>query len=254
MKKIIANTLCMLLLLSVLIVPQSAFAAYDEFNAYVKEANFGSIRYPGGAVANLFHWQRAIGPMEQRKKTIHGLPDANAPVVPNFGVDEAMNWIYDDLNSEAIWVYGMGTGKGAQDLADLYEYLNAPNDGTNVNGGVDWAKVRAQNGHEEPYGVRYFEIGNEIGYYAQTYWMDGRPSGMSTTQAYIEGGLMTFNQNTKTVQEEDWRTSSAASNGTANQVRYVKYAPAIEGSMQVYVGGTKWDIVSSLENAGRNNG
>ena len=226
---------------------------YDEFNAYVKEANFGSIRYPGGAVANLFHWQRAIGPMEQRKKTIHGLPDANAPVVPNFGVDEAMNWIYDDLNSEAIWVYGMGTGKGAQDLADLYEYLNAPNDGTNVNGGVDWAKVRAQNGHEEPYGVRYFEIGNEIGYYAQTYWMDGRPSGMSTTQAYIEGGLMTFNQNTKTVQEEDWRTSSAASNGTANQVRYVKYAPALEGSMQVYVGGTKWDIVSSLENAGRNN-
>ena len=58
----------------------------------------------------------------------------------------------------------------------MIEYLNAPADGdvTNPNGGVDWAEVRAANGHPKPYGVTRFEIGNEIGYYRQTYWMDGR--------------------------------------------------------------------------------
>ena len=47
------------------------------------------------------------------------------------------------------------------DAADLVEYCNAPNNGSNPNGGTDWAAVRAQNGHPQPYGVRLFEIGNE---------------------------------------------------------------------------------------------
>lgn len=46
--------------------------------------------------------------------------------------------------------------------ADLVEYLNAPNDGSNPSGGIDWASVRAKNGRPEPYHVRYFEFGNEV--------------------------------------------------------------------------------------------
>ena len=48
-----------------------------------------------------------------------------------------------------------------QDAADLVEYLNAPQ-GSHPNGGTAWADVRAKNGHPEPYGIRYFEIGNEM--------------------------------------------------------------------------------------------
>ena len=226
----------------------------EQFNEYVKEASFGSIRYPGGAVANLFDWKRAIGPVEQRKKTVHGLPASNAPISPNFGVDEAMTWIYDDLDAEAIWVYGMGQGSAA-DAADLFEYLNAPADGdaTNPNGGTDWAEVRAENGHEEPYGVTRFEIGNELGYYSQTYWMDGRASGRSTTDAYIDGGLMTFGTSTRTVKDEDWRDSASTSTGAANQEQFVKYDPVVLGSASVYVGGTQWQIVDSLEGQGAAN-
>ena len=33
--------------------------------------------------------------------------------------------------------------------------------GSNPNGGIDWAVVRATQGHPEPYGVRWFEYGNE---------------------------------------------------------------------------------------------
>ena len=224
----------------------------EQFNEYVKEAGFGSIRYPGGTVSNLFDWKRSIGPVEQRKKTVHGLPDSNQPITPNFGVDEAMTWIYDELDSDAIWVYGMGQGSAA-DAADLFEYLNAPNDGSNPNGGIDWAAERAKNGHEEPYGVTNFEIGNEIGYYAQTYWMDGRASGRSTTDCYIDGGTMNFGQNTRTVKEEDWRTSAANSDGTAGQERFVKYLPVTQGSVSVYVGGTQWTIVDSLSGKGQQN-
>lgn len=226
----------------------------DKFNAYVKEAKFGSIRYPGGTVSNLFDWKRSIGPAEKRKKTVHGLPANSEPISPNFGLDEAMTWIYDDIGAETVWVYGMGQGSAA-DAADLIEYLNAPADGdaTNPNGGVDWAEVRAKNGHPEPYGVTRFEIGNEIGYSQQTYWMDGRASGTNWMDTYIDGGRMSFGKNTRTVQDEDWRTSAANSNGTANQVRYVRYAPAVEGSVSVYVGGTQWKIVASLEGQGAKN-
>ena len=226
----------------------------DKFNTYVKEAKFGSIRYPGGTVSNLFDWKRSIGPAEKRKKTVHGLPETSDPITPNFGLDEAMTWIYDDIGAEAVWVYGMGQGSAA-DAADLFEYLNAPADGdaTNPNGGVDWAEVRAKNGHPEPYGVTRFEIGNEIGYYRQTYWMDGRASGTNWMDTYIDGGRMSFDKNTRTVQEEDWRDVATNSDGTANQVHYVRYAPAVEGSVSVYVGGTQWKIVASLEGQGAKN-
>lgn len=49
--------------------------------------------------------------------------------------------------------------------------------GLNPNGGVDWASIRAKNGHQEPFNVRYFEIGNENnqggtdGTTSQQYWM-----------------------------------------------------------------------------------
>lgn len=224
-----------------------------KFNEYVKEAHFGSVRYPGGTVSNLFDWKRSIGPAEQRKKTVHGLPETSDPITPNFGLDEAMSWIYDDIKAEAVWVYGMGQGSAA-DAADLIEYLNAPADGdvTNPNGGVDWAEVRAANGHPKPYGVTRFEIGNEIGYYRQTYWMDGRGN-TDWMNAYIDGGRMTFGQNTRTVKEEDWRDQATNSDGTANQVRYVRYTPAVENSVAVYVGGTQWQIVDSLEGKGAQN-
>ena len=47
------------------------------------------------------------------------------------------------------------------DVADLVEYLNSPNNGSNPNGGINWAAERAKNGHPSPYNVKYFgNIGN----------------------------------------------------------------------------------------------
>ena len=223
-------------------------AIEPEFDSLVKEASFGSVRYPGGTVANLYDWKAAIGPVAGRKKTIHG--NTREPITPNFGVDEAMKWIYDELDSEAVWVYGMGQGS-AQDAADLFEYLNAPADGTNPNGGVDWAKVRAANGHPEPYGVTRFEIGNEMGLWGQNYWMPGCGSSnyANMAGAYVNGGEMNFNKE-KAVKEEDWQDGAANSDGTAGQVRYARYKFVKEGSAHVYVNDAEWQIVESLDGKG----
>src|SRR5699024_3603492 len=44
----------------------------DGFSELYHAADFGSIRYPGGTISNLFRWKDSIGPMAERKKQIHG--------------------------------------------------------------------------------------------------------------------------------------------------------------------------------------
>jgi alpha-L-arabinofuranosidase len=41
-----------------------------------------------------------------------------------------------------------------QDIADLIEYMNGPDS-------TEWGRRRAANGHREPYGLRFLQIGNE---------------------------------------------------------------------------------------------
>lgn len=238
-------------------------AIAEAFDSYSKEANFGSVRYPGGTVSNLFTWKDTIGPLEERQPTIAGnnfySNPGEIPVNPVFGVDEAMKWIYDDLGSEAIFVYGLGRGN-PQDAADLVEYLNAPNDGSNPNGGVDWAAERAKNGHEEPYGVVRFELGNEFSDTGQDYWMAGKGN-RSAVDAYINGGVMTYTagqrsyyQNTTNVAKKaDWRAAASNSDGKPNEERYVYYVPVVEDSATVSVAGSAWQIVDSLEGQGAAN-
>jgi alpha-N-arabinofuranosidase len=47
------------------------------------------------------------------------------------------------------------------DAADLVEYLNAPANNSNPNGGTDWAALRSADGHTAPWNVVWFEYGNE---------------------------------------------------------------------------------------------
>ncbi len=114
-------------------------------------------------MGNTFEWKKAVGPVEKRPRiqpfSGGGTPwGFSARRTATFGVDEAARWC--EANGVAmIYMYGIAFGT-PQDAADLVEYLNAPA-GKNPNGGVDWAKIRAENGHPEPYNVRFFEIANE---------------------------------------------------------------------------------------------
>ena len=97
----------------------------DEFTELYKDAGFGSIRYPGGTISNLFRWKDTIGDKEDRVNQIHGFynnPNQGG-IAPNFGLTEVADFAYrDDVQSEIVYVYGFGRGS-AQDAADLVEYL-----------------------------------------------------------------------------------------------------------------------------------
>ena len=250
----------------------------EEFTDLYKEAGFGSIRYPGGTISNLFRWKESIGPKEERVNQIHGFYNnpGQGGIAPNFGLTEVADFAYrDDIQSEIVYVYGFGRGS-AQDAADLVEYLNAPA-GSNPGGGVAWADIRKENGHAEPYNVRYFEIGNENnqggtdGTTSQQYWM--AKVNNDPEKAYVEGGVASFSKQ-YAVKKDDWNKAASVSDGTANQVRYMRYAnpnpmtgkdgktlvedfEAVQkGSVEVWVGvdgnNEQWTIVDSLESAGAN--
>ena len=249
----------------------STMTIKEDFKKLYENAGFGSIRYPGGTISNLFNWKATLGPVENRKNQIHGFYNnpGQVGIAPNFGIGEIATFA-DSVDSEIVYVYSLGRGS-AQDAADLIEYLNAQV-GTNPNGGIDWAAVRAENGHPEPYKVRYFEIGNEMnqvysdGTSSQAYWLHGLPN---AARGYIEGGTASFTSQ-YAVCEEDWNEQASKSDGSANMVRYMRYAntnPKMydenknivddpdfvavnKGSVRVYVGTTEWTIVESFENSG----
>ena len=245
-----------------------------KFVDLYKQVGFGSIRYPGGTISNLFNWKETIGPKETRTKQIHGFYDNpnQSGIAPNFGLTEIANFA-DDANSEIVYVYGMGRGSSL-DASDLIEYLNAEV-GTNPNGGIDWAQVRADNGHKEPYNIKYFEIGNQPQQgsngngddtWSQGYWMDYTGA---NEKSYVEGATVNI-QNQIAVKWDDWNRRASVTDSSKNQVRYMKYANAnpkkyennvisnddnfvaiIEDSVSnVSVGGESWQIVKNLVDYG----
>ena len=247
----------------------NGYGTYDEENQVMKEdfaklyraADFGSIRYPGGTISNLFNWKTTLGPQETRKDQIHGFYNyaGQGGIAANFGLGEIATFAQEN-GSEIVYVYSIGRGNG-KDAADLIEYLNAEV-GTNPNGGIDWAQVRADNGHEEPYNVRYFEIGNEMqqgggdGNGSQQYWL---PHAGNAEDAYISGGLATFSGQ-YAVNEEDWNVTESYSKGTPNQEWFMRYANVeneddenfiafVDGSVKVYVNNEQWSIVDDLSTA-----
>ncbi|WP_291649758.1 LamG-like jellyroll fold domain-containing protein [Clostridium sp.] len=244
----------------------------EDFSVLYKNANFGSLRYPGGTISNLFRWKDSIGDLSNRKNQIHGFYSAAKGIEPNFGLGEVATFA-DENDSELVYVYGLGRGS-AEDAADLIEYLNAEV-GTNPNGGIEWAKVRENNGHSEPYNVRYFEIGNEMnqgggdGSTSQMYWTayDG-----NSLEHYINGGAINITKQ-GVVEPEEWNASTSKSNGKPNQIKYMRYANTIpgrgtvtqeeygkseftavkEGSVHVYVNDIEWTIVENIKDAGTKN-
>jgi alpha-N-arabinofuranosidase len=127
---------------------------------WVKSLNLSMLRYPGGTVADAFFWKESIGPLEKRPLgTITGFDkDRHNRIM--VGLDEFLHFC-KLAEVEPLMVVNFGNGS-PEEAAELVEYLNAPDDGSNPGGGVDWAKQRAGNGHPQPHEVKYFEIGNEI--------------------------------------------------------------------------------------------
>ena len=110
-----------------------------------KRVGIGMMRYPGGCLAHRFDWRKAVGPLAERGEW-------------QFGVDEFIE-LCRALGAEPMITlsdYVLPLGELPQHQADFIEYLNAP-----ATPEHPWAMKRAEWGHPEPYGVKYFELGNE---------------------------------------------------------------------------------------------
>lgn len=226
----------------------SAGDCEPAFNDVVDYMQPTVMRYPGGLIGNLFDWKRAVAGFPQSGKK--QIQDVGPGQQCNFGIHEALGWA---ATHGMDTTYCFGTARASvQDAADLVEYLNAPNDGSNWGGGEDFAAKRAANGHPAPFDVRMFELGNEPwvdpSLVDEKYWMLGRSlSGRTDAQQYALGDTVAFDEPQPAVMDEDWSDAAARSTGTAGQVKYTRYHPVQADTQKLWVGSTPWTEVANWD-------
>jgi len=135
--------------------PKSPLADKNGFRTDMldaaRELKLTQMRWPGGNFVAGYDWRDGIGPKDKRPKRMEqawGVVESN-----QVGTDE---WV--ELNkligTENVICINMGTGT-LDDARHWVEYCNAPT-------GTFWADKRAEYGHPEPFGVKYWCLGNEV--------------------------------------------------------------------------------------------
>jgi alpha-N-arabinofuranosidase len=127
------------------------------------------IRFPGGTDVDYLDWRDMVsnlpGRAPQRPISTGHL---GHKVSNHFGYDEFLQFC-EETGAEAIVVVNFRDGllqkkplpEAAAHAAALVAYCNAPVGTKLPDGMFDWPGLRAKNGRTKPYGVRYFQIGNE---------------------------------------------------------------------------------------------
>ncbi len=123
-----------------------------------KEAGISAVRWPGGCCADHYHWKEGIG--ASRKDRMHPIPTTSDIWRQDFGTDEFIRFC-ELINAEPILIANTATGT-VQEFFDWFEYCN----GT-IN--TRYGSLRAENGHPEPYQIRYWGMGNTD---ENVWWVD----------------------------------------------------------------------------------
>jgi alpha-N-arabinofuranosidase len=112
------------------------------------------IRWPGGNVAQDYRWLWGVGPRDERV-TWTNLSWKNEPEPGDFGTDEFLRFARAAGAEPSITVNVEGRGATVAEAAGWVEYCNGP-------ATAKYGAMRAANGHPFPYGVKFWEVGNEI--------------------------------------------------------------------------------------------
>lgn len=117
----------------------------------VKDLKVSLVRYPGGNFLSGYNWKDGIGPKENRPRR---LDRAWHTIESNqVGIDEFYDWTVKS-GTEIMGAVNMGTGT-VQDAGDLVEYCNFDRD-------TYWSDLRRKNGHDKPFAIKTWCIGNEM--------------------------------------------------------------------------------------------
>ena len=140
-----------------------------EAKRLIREMQLPVARFPGGTDVDYVDWQDMIdnvpGRAAKRPVTVG---HTRNEVTNGFGYDEFLR-LSEELGMESILVVnfrdgllgGRGPRMGARHAARLAAYCNAPVDAQLPEELAAWPRLRQRNGHAAPYGVEYFQIGNE---------------------------------------------------------------------------------------------
>jgi alpha-N-arabinofuranosidase len=120
----------------------------------IKQLNPAFIRWPGGNVAQDYHWSWGVGPRDERL-TWTNLSWKNEPEPSDFGTDEFVAFARAAGAEPSITVNVEGRGATVEEAAAWVEYCNGP-------ATSKYGARRAANGHPAPFAVKLWEVGNEI--------------------------------------------------------------------------------------------
>jgi alpha-N-arabinofuranosidase len=119
--------------------------------ALTRELGVSIVRYPGGNFVSGYHWEDGVGPIEQRPRRLDGAwhtIETNA-----FGLHEFAGWA-KEAGVEMMEAINLGT-RGVEEARALVEYANHP-------GGTAWSDKRIANGAKDPFGIKVWNLGNEL--------------------------------------------------------------------------------------------
>ena len=106
------------------------------------------VRWPGGCFVSAYHWKKGVGPTRvPTYDKAWRVEDDNS-----FGTDEFVAFCRK-VGCEPYICTNAGTGT-QEEMSDWVEYCNLPTQG-------EFARLRRSAGHDQPFGVKYWSIGNE---------------------------------------------------------------------------------------------
>lgn len=119
--------------------------------ALLKRLDAPVYRWPGGNFVSGYDWRDGVGERDQRPPRKN--PAWSGVEHNDVGIHEFMT-LCDLLGTEPYIAINTGLGT-VENAADELAYLNSPAD-------TKMGRLRAENGHPEPWGVRFIGVGNEM--------------------------------------------------------------------------------------------
>ncbi len=119
--------------------------------ALMKELESPVYRWPGGNFVSGYNWLDGIGERDQRPPRKN--PAWKGVESNDVGIHEYME-LMEILDAEAFIAVNTGLGT-LEEVVQEIEYVNGPADSK-------WGKIRGENGHPEPYAVKWWAVGNEM--------------------------------------------------------------------------------------------
>jgi alpha-L-arabinofuranosidase len=132
------------------IIPNTRGIRNDIVQA-LRKIKIPVLRWPGGCFADTYHWKDGIGPKNRRPQIVNvwwgGTTENNS-----FGTHEFLD-LCEQIGAEPYLAGNVGSGT-VQELTQWVQY-------TNFGGISPMSKLRAENGREKPWNVRFWGVGNE---------------------------------------------------------------------------------------------